>query len=168
MARNWTVPFDGGRVSYPSSGSATQSVVPTTLAECDSFDAGTDQSVILPFTVPAEHTGSGTLKLRMLVCANTTTATDDARIDVVTEFRTPAAAEAMNSDAFDATPDSATVTFSTTAYSLQELIITLTPATTPAAGDRARIKVTRDADHATDDSLASALLVLSYEVYEEA
>lgn len=168
MARNWSVPFLAPAPSRPSASYAQVDQVPTTLVPCDAFDASADESVILEFEVPAEHTGSGTLKIDILVCANTTTAADDARIDVVTEFKTPGAGEAMNSAAFDGTADSGTVTFSTTAYSLQLLTITLTPATTPAAGDKARIQITRDADNgAALDSLAVDLLVQHYTVYEE-
>ena len=168
MARNFTLQWDGGKVDRPSSGFAQQDQVPTTLHPCDAFSPSTDESVILAGTLPAEYTGSGTLKLDILACANTTTAADDARIDVATEFKTQGAAEAMNSAAIDATPDSGTMTFSTTAYSLRRLTITLTPATTPAAGDRFRIQVTRDADNGSGlDDLAADLLVVGYELYEE-
>ena len=168
MARNFTIAWKAPAPNRPSSAYAQADQVPTTLIQCDAFQPGTaDESVMLEGVLPAEYTGAGTLKVRLLVCANTTTAADDARIDIVTEFRTPAAAEAMNVSNIDATPDSGTVTFSTTAYSLQVLVISLTPATTPAAGDHFRIQVRRDQDHATDDSLAVDLLVLSYEFYEE-
>lgn len=168
MARLWTVAFEADGANYPSANFAQRDTVPTTGAPCNAFAPSTaDESVILGGIVPAEYTGAGALKLAILACANTTTAADDARIDVVTEFRTQGAAEAMNADNFDGTADSGTFTFSTTAYSLQRLIITLTPATTPAAGDKFRLKVIRDQDHSTDDSLAADLLVLGYEFYEE-
>lgn len=168
MARNWTLQFTGGKTERLASSAAAQGVVPTTLHPADKFDAAADESVILKFGVPAEHTGTGTLKLAIYGCANTTTAADDARIDVATEFKTPGAAEAMNSANIDATPDSGTMTFSTTAYSLQLLTITLTPAVAPVAGDEGRIQVTRDADNAGSlDDLASDLFVTRYELYEE-
>lgn len=167
MARNWSVQFLAPAVSRPATAYAQEDQVPTTLVPCDAFDPTTDESVILEFEVPAEHTGAGTLKLDILACANTTTAADDAQIDAATEFRTPATAEAMNVSAIDGTPDSGTFTFSTTAYSLQKITITLTPAVAPVAGDKGRIQVTRDANHATLDSLAADLLVLHYTVYEE-
>jgi hypothetical protein len=168
MARNWTVQFEAPAPSRPATVYATVDVVPTTLMMCDSFDPTTDWFVILPFTVPAEHTGAGTLKIDIWACANTTTAADDARIDVATEFKTPGASEAMNSANIDATPDSGTMTFSTTAYSLQKLTISLTPAVAPVAGDHGRIQVSRDANNGSSlDDLAVALLVVAYEVYEE-
>lgn len=167
MARNWTVIVDAPAPSRPSTVFATIDQVPTTLVPCDSFDPTTDWSVDLLFDVPFEHTGSGTLKLDIYYCANTTTAADDVRWDVATEFRTAAANEAMNVSNLDASVDSATGTFGTTAYALRKATVTLTPAVAPVAGDRGRIRVTRDANHGTDDSLAVACLVLSYEIYEE-
>lgn len=169
MARNWTVQIQGGIGSdRPASAFAAQDTLPATFRPCDAFDDSTDESVWLQFVVPEEHTGTGTLKLRIKYCANTTTAADDVRIDVATEFRTPAAGESANAANFDGVADGATGTFSATAYSVQELTIALTPATTPVKGDIARIQVTRDANHATDDSLTGDLFVLWYEVYEEA
>lgn len=167
MARVWTIPFEGGKVDRPSSSYAQQDEVPTTLHPCDAFDPSTDESVILAGTLPAEY-ASGTMKLDILYCSNTTTAADDVRFDAATEFKTPGAAEAMNSSGIDGTPDSVTGTHSTTAYSLRRVSITLTPGTAAAAGDRFRIQVTRDADHSTDDSLAADCLVVGYEFYEEA
>lgn len=168
MARNFTLQWDGGKVDRPSASFAQQDQVPTTLRPCDAFSPSADESVILEGTLPAEYTGSGTLKLDILACANTTTAADDARLDAVTEFRTQGADEPLNADNFDGTADSGTMTFSTTAYSLQRLTITLTPGTTPAAGDRFRIKLTRDADNAGGlDDLAADLLAVGYELYEE-
>lgn len=167
MARNWTVVVDAPAPSRPSTVFATIDQVPTTLVPCDSYDPTTDWSVDLLFDVPLEHTGSGTLKMDIYYCANTTTAADDVRFDVATEFKTANNNEAMNSSGLDGTPDSVTGTFGTTAYALRKVTVTLTPATTPAAGDRGRIRVTRDANHSTDDSLAVACLVLSYEIYEE-
>ena len=168
MARNWSIQFDAPAPSRPSTGYAQQDQISTTLRACDAFDPSSDESVILPFKVPAEHTGSGTLKIDIDYCANTTTAADDVRFDAVTEFRTPGAGEALNADNFDGTADSATGTFSTTAYSLQTVTITLTPGTTPAAGDLGRVRVTRDANNAGGlDDLAADLLVAHYTVYEE-
>lgn len=165
MARTFTIQWEAPEVTLPTSNYAefsTQNNRPV-----NAFDAGTDEAVILEGIVPAELNGSGTLKLRLLLMANTTTASDDARIDVATEFRTPGAGESGNGDSFDGTPDSGTVTFSSTAYEIRALTITLTPGTTPAAGDKFRIKVTRDANHVSDDSLAVDLLVMAYEFYEE-
>lgn len=165
MARKWTHHFSPRSVELPSTNYAQHDELPTTLAPCNAFDATTDETLVLSGIIPAEY-ASGTLKLAILAGANTTTAADDARIDTYTEFRTPGAAESINADNYG-TASSGTMTFSTTAYSLQLLTITLTLTTTPAIGDKYRIKITRDADHATLDSLAADLLVVGYEVYEE-
>lgn len=165
MARSFTIQWEPPEVSLPASDFAEFST--HNHRPVNAFDRDDDESVILEGILPAEYSGTGTLKLRLLAMADTTTAADKARIDAATEFRTPDAAESGGADAFDATPDSGTMTFSTTAFSIQSLAITLTPATTPAAGDKFRIKVSRDADHSTDDSLAEDLLVIGYELYEE-
>lgn len=162
----WYRDFEPANAKYPSSNRAALSTL--NYRDVIAFDAASDESIIFEFVVPPDYdSGAGALKIDILACANTTTAADDARIDAVTEFLTPGAAEAMDSDSFDGTADSGTFTFSTTAYSLQKLTITLTPGTTPAAGDKARIKITRDADHATLDSLAVDLLVFGARVYQE-
>jgi hypothetical protein len=165
MPRTFTIQWEPLEATLPPSAYAefsTQNNRPV-----NAFDKDVDESVILEGIVPPEFAGTGTLKLRLLAMGNTTTTSHKARLQAVTEFRTPDAAESGNTDAFDGTPDAATMTFSGTAYSVQSLAITLTPATTPAAGDKFRIKVTRDADHSTDDDLPVDLLVIGYELYEE-
>ena len=132
------------------------------------FDPSTEENIVIEGVVPDEFTGSGTLKIDLYACANTTTAADDARIDVATEFRTPDAGEALNIDDMDGTADSGTFTFSTTAYDGQKITITLTPAVTPVAGNFFRIRVTRDANHGSLDSLASDLLMTDMVFREEA
>jgi hypothetical protein len=171
MARNWTIIYMPNACGPVSSGtvSATFDTIPFTNRPCIAYDPTTPESMFLIGVVPDEHnTSSGTLKIDIHACANTTTAADDARIDVFTEFRTPGAAEALNADNLDGTADSGTMTFSTTAYSDQKITITLTPATTPAVGDDFRIKVERDADNGANlDDLAVDLLVVAFELYQE-
>ena len=167
----WSLFIEGGSPSRPATAFAAQDEVPTTLRPCDAFDSAADESVILEFTVPKQHQGTGTLKLDILYGANTMTAADDARIDVATEHRTPAAAEALNADNFDGTVDSATLLHSATAYALMVATVTLTPAVAPVAGDRARWKVTRDANESSPgasglDTLAADLLIVGYVCYE--
>lgn len=170
MPRSFEIHFQGGVGTHrPSSNPAVSAVLPTTLEPCDQFDATTDQFVILEFIVPEAFLGTGTLKLRLVGCANTTTAADDSRWQVVTEFRTPnAGAESLNANNFDGTPDEGTMTHSTTAYDGRELIITLTPATTPAKGDRGRIQINRDANNGGGlDDLAVPSFITDYVLYEE-
>lgn len=165
MGRNFTIQWEAPAVTLPSSGFAEFDV--HNSRPVNAFDPGSDESVILEGIVPAEYSGAGTLKLRVLAMANTTTAAHKARMAAVTEFRTPHAGESGGADDFDGTADAETMTFSTTAYSIESVIITLTPGTAPAAGDKFRVRVSRDADHSTDDDLPVDLLVLGYELYEE-
>lgn len=167
MPRSWTVPLDPWDSNRTASNYAVPDEVPTTLRRALKFNNTADNSAIWEFTVPAEHAGTGTIKLELIGCANTTTAADDVRFDVVTEFRTAGVGEALNVDNFDATPDSGTFTFSTTAYSMQTITITLTPAVAAVALDQGRIKLTRDVDHATLDSLAGDFFLTGAAIYEE-
>lgn len=168
MARLWTVGFDPEGASYPAANFAPLTQLPTTLRWANAFDPAVDESLLLAGVVPAEYTGAGTLNFRMRYCANTTSATLDARFDVATEFRTPGAGEAANVANIDGTPDSTTILFSTTAYAEHAVVIPLTPATTPAAGDSFRIQVSRDADNAGGlDDLAVDVFLLGYELYQE-
>ena len=170
-SRSFELSWQGGvGTNRPTANPAVASVLPTTLEPADKFDNATDQFVILEGIVPDAFLGTGTLKLDIYAAANTTTAADDSRWQAVTEFLTPGAGESANADAFDATPDNATMTHSTTAYSVQKVTITLTPVTTPAKGDRFRIKVNRDADSSSGaglDDLPVPSFVLDYVFYEE-
>lgn len=167
--RNWSVPTLAPAPSRPSSDYALIDQIPTTLTPCDSFPITASPDVILEFEIPSEHKGDGTLKIDIICCANTTTAADKARLDVATEFRTPGDAVALNANNFDSSLDNGVVTFSTTAYAPRLLTITLTPTVVPIAGDKARVRITRDqTTNSSDDDLAVPLLVLSYTVYEEA
>ena len=153
----------------PASG-ASPAVLPTTLRPSVAFDAATDESTVLEGIIPVEHQGTGTLKLRLLYAANTTTATDDVRWDVNGECLTANNNESANADSYGATADSVTGTFGTTAYALREATVTLTnfkADESPTIGDKFRLKVTRDANHGTDDSLAVDCHLLGAEVYEE-
>lgn len=166
-----------GRISFPitdayapSTSGAAADEIPTTLRRCFAFDASSDESAIICGYVPHDYRGDGTLKARLPFCANTTTATHGIYIEAVTEFLTPdvGTPEAANSDGFDATPDAGTVDLSTVAYGVETITVTLTPATTPVAGDLWRIKVTRDVADAGDDFAGDVLLDTDgIEVYEE-
>lgn len=167
MANNFLFHWKANAVQFVS-GSASPGTIPTTNIPCVDLDDTTDERFIVSGHIPASFTGSGTLKMDIVACANTTTAADDAQIDVATEHKTAGAGEALNSANFDATPDSGTFTFSTTAYSMQKITITLTPAVTPVAGDKFRYQITRDANHASLDSLVGDLKITDVWFYEEA
>ena len=167
MANNFVLPFLAPAFTYLESAGAAPDQIPTTLRDAAAFDAGSSESIIINGVVPEEYTGSGTLKTDIYGCGNTTTAADGSRFDVVTEFRTPDAGEALSVANFDGTPDSGTMNYSTTAYDGEKITITLTPAVTPVAGDLFRIKITRDHDHA-DDDMASDCFVPEVVFYEAA
>lgn len=161
--RNWTLTWDAPGVVLPSTGFAALDV--QNGRPVNAFDSATDESIILEGVVPDEHTGSGTLKLRIFGFANASTGV--ARFEVVTEFRTPNANESAASDNFDGTADVGTIT-SDSANEMATFTVTLTPATTPAVGDHLRVKVTRDGDGSGGtDSLSVDFWVTSYELYEE-
>ena len=166
-ARRWTIQWDALGVDFPNSSSASFGSLPTNLRPCVAFDATTDEGVLVTGVVPQNYSNSSNLRLRIIYCSETTTAAKKVRFDATTEFRTPnAGSESLDTDNFDASVDSVTGTFSTTAYDGREATITLTPATTPAAGDLFRIKLTRDANHATDDDLTTDCFVMAVELYE--
>lgn len=168
MARNFTITWEGGTGTHrPSSIPAERSVLPTSLVPVDVFDPDTDWEVHLHGVVPQAYTGTGTLKLDFFVAANST-AGQISRWEATTEFMTSGADENADTGNLDSTADSAGVTDSTTAYAEELGTITLTPATTPAAGDRFRIKLRRDANGTSGtDSLTVNALVTAYEFYEE-
>lgn len=163
MARKWTIPWEPPSVTQDAS-APTQHVSQNNRA-ANAFDPSTDESVILTGAVPDNYSG-GTLKLRIYGFANATSGA--ARFEVSTEFRTPNSNESGNTDDFDGTPDSGSIT-SDSAWEVAYLTITLSPATTPVAGDLFRIKVTRDGGGSggTDD-MSADFLALYYEFFEEA
>lgn len=166
MARNWTIQFSASNAFLPSSNFAAPGQIPTTLTPCHAFDADTDETLYLIGIVPAEHTGSGTLKFKIIGCSSATSG-NTARFDTAMENRTPGANEAANSASFG-TGQSVTITDSTTAYGIVQGVITMTPTTTPVAGDLFRLAVTRDANNGSSlDTLAADFLAMGYELYEE-
>lgn len=170
MPRTFTLTYDARSVALPVSAAAAHDEVPTTFRPANAFAPDMPESVLLEGILPDAFQGAGTLKLDVYYCADTTAPVDDARLDVATEFRTPDAAtpEPLDADDFDPAPDSATLNFSTTAYSLHKATLNLTPAVAPAAGDKFRVRITRDAaDLGGLDDLLTDLLITDYVLYEE-
>lgn len=165
MPRRWTIQRDAVEFDRPDSSYADIDKFPGNGRPAAAFDPASDEIVYVSFIVPDELVDTTKIKVKAKVGANTTSTTLDARFDFHTEFIGPG--ESLNVDAFDATPDSATALFSATAYSMSEITVTLTPGTTPVAGDKARLKIVRDADHATLDDLAVDVLMDSIEIYED-
>ena len=169
MSRNWSLPFESAAGQLPTTNYARQVETPGNNRPGLAFsNSSPDESAMFGYIVPEEHTGSGTLKADIYYAANTTTAADGVRFDVFTEARTPDAGtpESINADDFDGTADSVTGNFTATAWSIQKVTVTLTPATTHVKGDKARVKVTRNTGHA-DDDLGVDCYVTDVVVYEE-
>lgn len=166
MARVWEIPIHAEAFALPASSPGSPDALPTNGRGVLALDPSSDEAGIVEFVVPDAYDG-GTLKAIVKACANTTTAADGARLALTTEFITADAAEDLDTDDFDPTADEGTITHSTTAYSEQDVEITLTPAATPAKGDTCRIHVMRDVSHG-DDDLAVDLLIRSITIFEEA
>ena len=170
MARNWTLQFEPKAMDTGSPAvGASPSFLTTTLRPSVAFDAATDESAVLEGIIPSEHTGSGTLKLYLLYASSTTTAANVWRIDIAGEARSPDNTETADADSYATNETAVDATFSTTAYSLESTTITLAnfkSGESPTAGDKFRVKITRDANHANDD-LAADCHLLGAELYEE-
>lgn len=168
MARSFTLHRTALGVVLPLSTFAQMDVLPTTGVPVVAFDASVNESAIFEFVLPPKYTGSGTLQVRLIGCANTTTSTHTVVLGVDTEFRTPGAGESLNADNFvgPSAADQA-LDFSATAYEARSITISLSGGSvSPAAGDRVRIRITRDAVDANDD-LTSDFLLTDIEFFEE-
>lgn len=168
MARNFTVLWEAPMVSLPSTSFADRGIIPTTLQPCNAFDASADECIILSGILPAEYTGSGTLKLRALGCCSPTSGT--LSFYATTEFHTPNANETENADDFGSNNTTGgSFTTEGTAYELEAFTLTLSShGDSPVAGDHFRIKLFRDADGSiASDTMADDWLGQSYELFEE-
>ena len=147
---------------------AAQDEVSTTLGKRRvlACDPSSDESFVITGVVPQNYRG-GTVKVRTPVCANTTTASHAVGVGIKSEFRTADAAEAMGTDNFDASADSSSTTFSTTAYEGRELVTTITPAVSPVAGDLFRLLVTNNSGIASGVTVDALFLSDWFEVWEE-
>ena len=170
MSRNFSIPFTSRDAELPTTDYARHTETPGNNRPGLAFsNSSPDESAMFPFMMPTEFTGTGTLKADIVYAANTTTAADGVRWDVFTEPITPDAGtlESVNSDAFDGTVDRVTGNFSTTAWSLHKVTVTLTPGTAFAASDKGRLKLERNTAHADDDLVVDGIL-LDVVLYEEA
>lgn len=148
----WSREWEGGTVARPASAYAAQDELPTSLLPCDAFETGNanpDETIWLHGRVPYAYQGTGTLKLAVLGAANNATS-KTAALSVKTAFITAGAGESADSFSIDANADTATWTsHNSVAYAEVLAEVTLTPATTPAAGDLFRIALTVDASEST-------------------
>lgn len=165
--RRWALWFDALGVYLPDSAAAYHATLGTTLRPVLVFDGTNDSECIIEGLVPNNY-GSGPPKLKIHYLANSISATATVQFDVYTEFRTPGAtSEPLNANNFDGTADSQTGGFNSSgaAYDPRSMTVTLTPATTPAAGDLFRIKVKRETGVA--NNLADLCFVTGFELFEE-
>ena len=165
MARSWVIEIPGGiGTSQPDTSYAGKARLPTTNIPCDMFSGSADESVLIEFVVPWEHTGQGLLRLDLFYCANDSTGTNTADVSIYTEFKSINGTQPLNTDNFDTSADNASLQLGTVAYNLNEKTITLTPSNNPSPGDFGRLRITR---LGSTDTLNVDLYVVRYVIYEE-
>lgn len=125
------------------------------------FDAAVDEWCYWSVVVPQGWTGAVTAILTLL--ANSVAANADSYWEVSVQAVTPGGGTAddtinQSTTTSYAAVNAGNVLHPTTAYQEVALSITLTNMDSAAAGDSLRIKVSRDANHASDDLAVDALL----------
>lgn len=129
------------------------------------FDAGTDESGITTLIMPQHYAGGGITVL--LHYSMSSAVADDVRLDAALE-RIGDEVQDIDSDGFAAV-QSVTDTVPGTSGHVGVATITFTDGAqmdSVAAGDAYRVKVTRDADHATDDDATGDLELVAVEIRE--
>lgn len=131
------------------------------------FDADADEILrSQAFQIPAAYAGSGTLKLDVWYMMASAT-TGDVRLVCAVEAVTDG--DALDEDAgesFD-TENTATENVPGTAGHPSKLSITLTNKDSVAAGDKVRLKLSRDANHGSEDDATGDLRFLGATLREE-
>lgn len=173
MARNFTLPlpasaFIGDNDAQLVAGDAAAAPVNHLGRPAYAFD-DTDEEAItsVEFEMPAEYTGSGTLKAEIFFAMASDT-TNDIAIDVFVEAKT-AGTDTLDMEAASSwdTANSGTASVSgTTAGDPLSLTISLTNKDSVAAGDVVRIGLRRDCDSANDDATGD-MFIYSVSIYEE-
>lgn len=150
--------FPAGIVEYDETNPATWAVITGTSPDTwvVAFDGSADQTIIFPFVMPDGY-ASGTLTL-LLQLAMATDTSGDVDIDVSVEARDVAANDPVNADSFDTVNSQDNNSVPGTALLGFEVSVTLTNKDSVAAGDRVRIKVTRDG---TNDAANGLMYLLS-------
>lgn len=129
------------------------------------FDDSTDEFVYTPsFEMPAAYTGSGTLKIDLLIGGAGTSG--NIGFDVAVEAITAADAVDMTGASSWDTDNTANTAAPGTAGYLAKLTITLTNKDSVAAGDIMRLRINRDAATASD--MTGDAYLWGVTVYEEA
>ncbi len=121
------------------------------------FDAGTDETAYWTFAAPANW--SSTLKVRIyyaMASATTNSVVWTASVEAITDGDSTDLDAAESFDTANAVTDAVPAT---TAGKLGVAEITLTNHDSSASGDYVRLKVTRDADNASDNATGDAYLL---------
>lgn len=166
MSITFQIPIFAEGMSTPTVDPASPSILPTSAEDTLAFSPSVAQGGIIQWFVPSLYTGAGSLKVDIYSAANTTTPADTVRWTLKSEFRTPNADESVDADAWDAAAVGVTQAFTDGAYELVKSTITLSPDTTPAVNDLARLLLVRDVTH-VDDDLAVSAHVRAIVIYEE-
>lgn len=123
------------------------------------FDAGTDESAVWTFLAPQGLTGTITVYLQFIMASATTGA-----VVFTAEFEAVTGGDAVDLDAttsFDTANSATSGTVPGTAgYLATSLSITMTNADSIAAGDYVRLRITRDADNASDTAAGDCGVLL--------
>lgn len=121
------------------------------------FDASTSETMYWTFRMPANYASAPLLKLQYAMASATSGAVEfECSIMAVSDGDT----SNIDTDSYD-TVNTQTATVPGTAGYLDELSITLNNDDSLAANDYVRIKLTRDADDATNDTAAGDCEVLA-------
>lgn len=131
------------------------------------FDADTDEILrSQAFQMPAAYAGSGTLKLDVWYMMASATSGDVRLVASVEAVTDGDAVDLDAGESFDS-DNTATETVPGTAGHPSKLTITLTNKDSVAAGDYVRIKLSRDANHGSEDDATGDLRFLDATLREE-
>jgi len=111
------------------------------------FDAATDEIAYWTFRLPADYSSALTLKFQYSMASATS---GNVIIACQVMAVTDADAQDMDTDSYDTVNTSAATAVPGTAGYLDEISLTLTNADSAAAGDYVAVKVSRDANNASD------------------
>lgn len=130
-----------------------------------SFDAGTQETAQWTGIAPQGFTGTVTAIISYMMASAVANLVDfEVSLEAVTDGD---ATDLDAGDSFD-TVNSANATVPGTAGHIDQLSVTLTNADAIAAGDYFRLKVSRDADDATNDTATGDCHVLAVELRDGA
>lgn len=125
------------------------------------FDDATNETVVLTLMMPQAY-AAGTLTL-VLQLAMASATSGDVDVDVSVEARDIAGNDPVNADSFDTVNSVDNTSVPGTALLGFEVEVTLTNKDSVAAGDRVRLKITRDA---ASDTASGDMYLLSAEIRE--